>query len=149
MLSGSSDSNKILLCGPSHCTLFAFFGISAYLLHNVPSSAWRFRPPGWGGINPYLSHSRIRCISNFLFHPRRPNLTWVHPTSVRGSTGHWKILAIIPIGHFWSRCLPSSLLDLYFPILVTGTNCNELGVCQESISHKQWTDTIRWRYNMI
>ena len=27
--------------------------------------------------------------------------------------------------------------------------CNELGVCQGSISHKQWTDTIRWRYNMI
>ena len=53
VLSGSSDSNKILLCGPSHCTLFAFFGISAYLLRNVPSSVWRFRPPGWGGINPY------------------------------------------------------------------------------------------------
>ena len=31
----------------------------------------------------------------------------------------------------------------------TCSMCNELGVCQGSISHKQWTDTIRWRYNMI
>ena len=53
VLSGSSDSNRIRLCGASHGIVLILSGTSAYGICSVSSSSWRFRPPGWGGVGPY------------------------------------------------------------------------------------------------
>ena len=45
VLYGSSDSNSIRLCGPSHGIFLVFVGLSAYVLSNISSPACRFRPP--------------------------------------------------------------------------------------------------------
>ena len=115
VLSGSSDSNSIRLCGPSHGIFLVFVGLSAYVLSNVSSSACRFRPPGWNGSGSCLFfrklNSRIHRVLGFLPHPCGANMFRVHPISVRWSSENFD-------HHFdWSSLIPAaspySLLDLF------------------------------------
>ena len=130
VLSGSSDSNSIRLCGPSHGIFLVFAGLSAYVLSNVSSSACRFRPPGWiGSGSCLLSVNSIPespvFRASFPIHVGR-----IRFVSIQFLSGGRPVVRKKFDHHFdWSSLIPTaspySLLDL-FSILVTGTNCNEL-----------------------
>ena len=135
VLSGSSDSNNIRLCGPSHGILLVLSGISAYALSSVSSSAWRFLPPGWRGSGPYR-FSVNSIPESIVFRASFPvHVGRMRFVSIQSLSGGRPV-----VGKFWfsleddptrlvisnPSCLLGSLLDL-FSILVTGTNCNKLG----------------------
>ena len=154
VLSGSSESKEILLCEPSHCTSFVLFWPSIYLLRNVPSSAWRFRAPGWGGINPYrvpidpIPESVVFRITFFIQEGRVWPESIQLPSGGRPAVGKfWPSFRLVISNHDVS---PARYFNFYIPILVTGTNCNELG-CERVRGqyHTTMNKHNPWRYNMV
>ena len=103
---------------------------SAYALSSVSSSACRFRPPGWRGSGP-CRFSVNSIPESTAFRASSPiHVGRIRFVSIQSLSG-----GRLVVGKFWPplrlvisdpRCLLGSLLNL-FSILVTGTNCNELG----------------------